>query len=48
VETSRYLSPHSYYMFELFKITAQGKIRQIEAGFLTIPYNTPMLAEPAP
>jgi hypothetical protein len=48
VETSRYLSPHSYYMFELFKITTQGKIRQIEAGFLTIPYNTPMLAEPAP
>jgi len=46
VETSRYLSPHSYYMFELFKITPQGKIRQIEAGFLTVPYYTPLIAEP--
>lgn len=47
VETSRYLFPHSYYMFELFKITAQGKIRQIEAGFLTVPYYMPLLAEPS-
>jgi len=46
VETSRYLFPHSYYMFELFKITAQGKIRQIEADFLTVPYYMPLLAEP--
>jgi hypothetical protein len=45
VEQSRYLSPHSYYMLELFKITAQGKIRQIEAGFLTVPYNTAMIRE---
>jgi hypothetical protein len=47
VEESRYLSPHSYYMFELFKITPQGKIRQIEAGFLTVPYNTAMIPETA-
>jgi hypothetical protein len=45
VEQSRYLSPHSYYMLELFKITPQGKIRQIEAGFLTVPYNTAMIRE---
>lgn len=46
VETSRYLSPHSYYMFELFKITPQGKIRQIEAGFLTVPYYMPLIPDP--
>jgi hypothetical protein len=38
---SHYLAPHSYYMFELFKINAQGRIRQIEADFLTVPYNMP-------
>ncbi len=38
---SHYLAPHSYYLFELFKITAQGKIRQIEANFVTVPYNMP-------
>jgi hypothetical protein len=38
---SHYLAPHSYYMFELFKINAQGRIRQIEADFLTVPYYMP-------
>jgi hypothetical protein len=37
-EESHYLAPHSYYLFELFKITPQGKIRQIEADFVTVPY----------
>jgi hypothetical protein len=46
-EESHYLAPHSYYMFELFKITAQGKIRQIEADFVTVPYNTALIPEPA-
>jgi len=46
VEQSRYLYPHSYYMFELFKITPQGRIRQIEAGFLTVPYYMPLIADP--
>ncbi|MEN9704972.1 MAG: hypothetical protein RLZZ393_851, partial [Pseudomonadota bacterium] len=45
VEQSGYLSPHSYYLMELFKITPQGKIRQIEAGFLTVPYYMPLIAE---
>lgn len=36
--TSRYRRPHSYYLLELFKITPQGKIRQIEAVFMTVPY----------
>ena len=38
---SHYYAPHSYYMFELFKITPQGKISQVEADFVTVPYNTP-------
>ncbi len=37
-ETSRYRRPHSYYLLELFKITPQGRIRQIEAVFITVPY----------
>ena len=45
VQQSTYLSPHSYYLLELFKITPQGKIRQIEAGFLTVPYYMPLAAE---
>ena len=45
VEESGYRSPHSYYLMELFKITPQGKIRQIEAGFLTVPYYMPLAAE---
>lgn len=40
---SHYLAPHSYYLFELFKITAQGRIRQIEANFVTVPYNMPIV-----
>ncbi|HEX7759326.1 MAG TPA: hypothetical protein VF459_07485 [Caulobacteraceae bacterium] len=32
--------PHSFYMLELFKIEA-GMIRQIEANFITVPYNMP-------
>lgn len=43
VQQSTYLSPHSYYLIELFKITPQGKIRQIEAGFLTVPYYMPLV-----
>ena len=39
---SHYLAPHSYYMFELFKLSAQGRIRQIEADFVTVPYNMPL------
>jgi hypothetical protein len=37
-ETSRYRRPHSYYLLELFKITPQGRIRQIEAVFMSVPY----------
>jgi hypothetical protein len=36
--TSRYRRPHSYYLLELFKITPQGRIRQVEAVFMTVPY----------
>ncbi len=32
--------PHSFYLFELFKIE-EGMIRQIEANFITVPYNMP-------
>ena len=32
--------PHSFYLAELFKID-QGMIRQIEANFITVPYNMP-------
>jgi hypothetical protein len=41
---SHYLAPHSYYLFELFKITPEGKIRQIEANFVTVPYYTATVA----
>jgi hypothetical protein len=37
---SRYRRPHSYYMLELFKINAGGKIQQIEAVFMSVPYHT--------
>lgn len=37
---SRYKSPHSYVMLEIFKIV-DGKIRLIEAVFVTVPYNMP-------
>jgi len=43
---SHYLAPHSYYMFELFKVNAKGRIRQIEANFLTVPYNMPYAGRP--
>jgi len=32
--------PHSFYLFELFKIR-NGQIEQIEANFITVPYNMP-------
>jgi hypothetical protein len=32
--------PHSFYLMELFKIV-DGRIRQIEAVFITVPYNMP-------
>jgi hypothetical protein len=32
--------PHSFYLMELFKIK-DGAIEQVEANFLTVPYNTP-------
>jgi hypothetical protein len=32
--------PHSFYLLELFKIV-DGQIRQIEAAFITVPYNMP-------
>jgi hypothetical protein len=32
--------PHSFYYLELFKIV-DGKIRQVEAVFITVPYNMP-------
>jgi hypothetical protein len=37
--TSRYRRPHSYYLMELFRITPQGRIRQIEAVFMSVPYH---------
>jgi hypothetical protein len=32
--------PHSFYLFELFKLK-EGSIEQIEANFITVPYNMP-------
>ena len=32
--------PHSFYFIELFKIV-NGRIRQVEATFITVPYNMP-------
>ena len=37
-ESSRYRRPHSYYLLEVFRITPQGRIRQIEAVFMSVPY----------
>ena len=37
---SNYRRPHSYYLLELFKVTGEGKIRQIEAVFMSVPYRT--------
>jgi len=39
VVEAHYRRPHSYYMMELFKVNAEGKIRQIEAVFMTVPYH---------
>lgn len=38
--TSPVRRPHSFYLLELFKIRA-GAIEQIEANFITVPYNMP-------
>lgn len=35
-----YRRPHTYYLVELFKINSEGKIRQIEAVFMSVPYRT--------
>ncbi len=40
VRKTSYRSPHSYVLFELFKIV-DGKVRQVEAVFTTVPYNMP-------
>lgn len=40
MRTTNYKSPHSYCLFELFKIV-DGKITQVEAVFFTVPYNMP-------
>lgn len=32
--------PHSFYLMEIFKIV-NGRIRQVEAAFITVPYNMP-------
>jgi hypothetical protein len=40
IKQSRYLSPHSFVLLELFKIV-NGRIRQVEAVFVTVPYNMP-------
>jgi hypothetical protein len=37
---SNYLRPHSFSLFEAFKVV-DGKIRQVEAVFFTVPYNSP-------
>jgi hypothetical protein len=37
---SNYLRPHTFSLFEAFKIV-DGKIRQVEAVFFTLPYNSP-------
>ncbi len=38
--TSNYRRPHSYVLFEAFRIKG-GKIQQVEAVFHTVPYNMP-------
>ena len=37
---SNYLRPHSFALLEAFKIVG-GRIRQVEAVFFTVPYNSP-------
>lgn len=37
---SHYLSPHSFSLMEVFKVV-DGKIRQVEAVFITVPYHMP-------
>jgi hypothetical protein len=37
---SNYLRPHSFALLEAFKVVG-GKIRQVEAVFFTVPYNSP-------
>jgi hypothetical protein len=38
--TSNYRRPHTYVLFEAFRIES-GKIQQVEAVFITVPYNMP-------
>lgn len=38
--TSNYRRPHTYVLFEAFRIKG-GKIQQVEAVFITVPYNMP-------
>jgi hypothetical protein len=38
--TSNYRRPHTYVLFEAFRIKS-GKIQQVEAAFITVPYNMP-------
>jgi hypothetical protein len=40
VEHSPLRRPHSFCLLELFKIV-NGRIRQVEAVFITVPYNMP-------
>jgi len=40
--------PYSFNMFELFKVNEDGKIRQIEAVILTVPYHMPTPWPPTP
>lgn len=38
--TSNYRRPHTYVLFEAFRIKG-GKIQQVEAMLTTVPYNMP-------
>ena len=38
VVTVAAIEPSANYLLELFKITPQGKIRQVEAVFMAVPY----------
>ncbi|MFY9690793.1 MAG: hypothetical protein WAJ86_12720 [Candidatus Acidiferrales bacterium] len=40
--------PYSFNMFELFKVNEEGKIRQIEAVIITVPYHMPSPWPPTP
>ncbi len=44
-KTPIFRRPHSFVLLEAFKIHA-GKIRQIEAVFITVPYNMPSVWQP--